>query len=130
MNKPDIDAEMMVLRDELTGKIRFRALRYEVFDLPALEGTDNQCELAGEIMAVATSDAGDGFHKLAWERVPDGFPTQKELDDLNAELAKKVDVLASAVADLTDAKWWIDHQDEFDENSAYRLIVQAALPKL
>ncbi|MDK4741581.1 hypothetical protein ACXHXG_31095 [Rhizobium sp. LEGMi198b] len=77
-------------------------------------------------MAVAINNAASAFHSLARQRVPDGFPTQEQLDDLNADFAKMTGRLANAISSLTDANWWLEHQEQLQNRAVYQFIVDQA----
>ncbi|MCO5066958.1 MAG: hypothetical protein M9924_21565 [Rhizobiaceae bacterium] len=126
MNKPDIQAEMMTGQDGPEGKLKLIAFRFEVFDLPALDGEEDELEDAGEIMTAAVNNVGSIFQKFANRRVPDDFPTQEEVDTLNVDLAKMADRLADAIAKLTNAAWWISHEERINDTDVYEFIVDAA----
>ncbi|MEB2844796.1 hypothetical protein GAO09_01320 [Rhizobiales bacterium RZME27] len=104
-NRPDIQAEQLAWSGEqrTDGLLKLHAFRFEVFDLPALDGEGDHLDHAGEIMVVAVSDAGSAIQKMAAERAPNGLITRQDLADLNADLQKMANQLADAISALTDA---------------------------
>lgn len=129
-NRPDIQAEQMTWSGEqrIEGSLKLHSFRFEVFDLPALDGEGDHLDHAGEIMVIAVSDAGSTIQKMAADRTPNGLITQQDLTDLNANLQKMADRLADAISVLTDASWWVINENRLAQGQAYNVIIEAGHP--
>ncbi len=129
-NRPDIQAEQLAWSGERRTDwlLKLHAFRFEVFDLPALDGEGDHLDHAGEIMAVAVSDAGSAIPKMAAERAPNGLITPQDLADLNANLQKMANQLADAISALTDAAWWVENENRLAQGQAYNVIIEAGNP--
>ncbi len=126
-NRPDIQAEQMAWSGEqrTDDLLTFHSFRFEVFDLPPLDGEGDHLDHAGEIMAVAVSDAGSAIQKMANARAPNGLITQHDLAELNANLQKMADQLTDAISALTDAAWWVENENMLAHGQSYDVIIEA-----
>lgn len=123
---PDIQAEVMAALPDTDDTVEFHSFRYEVFDLPGLNGPEDQLELAESIRAAAVNDAGEAMRQFAWQGMPQRHSTHLELEKLNGELARMASTLAEALAALTNARWWIDSEISLRGSNAYELIIAEA----
>ena len=130
--RPSIEAEQCTVlgEPEPDGRLALHCLLYEVFDLPGLSGDEEDLERAGEIMALAVSDAGAAFRRLAGTRLPDGRATRGEIDRLNADFTIMADRLANALSVLTDATWWIGQRERLTGAEAYDIILREGEARL